>query len=370
MVALMRIIAFAIALLSLGLLADESLPPFELADAKPLPSFTAQFQQTDGWTGADAAYSIPLGRDRLLWVFADTWIGKIENGRRVGARMVNNTFAWQSLRNRSGPLRFFWRTDGDALTAVLRPDGKDAWYWPGDGAVIDGQLYLFCKVARRDDSKPEGFQFDWFGDDLLQIHNPMDEPTVWRFEQRTLPSGLNVPRMSGACLVEGDYLYAYGLLTTAKEKHLNRPLGVARIHRRHLKTMEMSRWEYWCGDRWSDNPEKTAALFRDAAPEMSVSRVRGLPGFVATYTSLGLSANILVRHAPLPEGPWSKPLRVYRCPEEKLMLYGAKAHAALAERDGQLIITYCRNTGSLKEHVERPEIYFPQGVEVRLRISR
>ena len=62
-----------------------------------------------------------------------------------------------------------------------------------------------------------------------------------------------------------------------------------------------------------------------------------------------------------PEGPWSKPLIVYKCPEtdKKIFQYGAKAHPELATRDGQLIATYCRNIGSLADHMARPEDLLP-----------
>src|SRR4051812_32396788 len=84
----------------------------ELVEAKPLPALTRQFQQTEGWTGGDGASSVPLGPERTLWLFADTWIGKIEGGRRVSPRMVNNTAAWQSLQDEKAPLRFFWDRSG------------------------------------------------------------------------------------------------------------------------------------------------------------------------------------------------------------------------------------------------------------------
>jgi hypothetical protein len=50
-----------------------------------------------------------------------------------------------------------------------------------------------------------------------------------------------------------------------------------------------------------------------------------------------------------------------------VFLYAGKGHAELAERDGQLIVTYCRNIGALGEHVKHPEIYAPQVIEVQLR---
>ena len=104
---------------------------------------------------------------------------------------------------------------------------------------------------------------------------------------------------------------------------------------------------------------------------MSVTRVRGIDGYIATYTMIGLSRDIAVRHAARPEGPWSAPLKVYRCPEagEKMYFYSAKAHPDLADRDGQLVLTYCRNLGDLGEHMRRPDVYVPQGVQVMLNVG-
>jgi hypothetical protein len=137
-----------------------------------------------------------------------------------------------------------------------------------------------------------------------------------------------------------------------------------------LKALKL---EYLCrGEKepsWSPTPSSLLELFGDAAPEMTVNRLPGWSGFVATYTALGLGGAIMVRHAPRPEGPWSAALRVYHCPEADrgLLVYGAKSHPELAARDGEMIITYCVNTGSLAEHVARPDIYVPRAVGVHLR---
>jgi Domain of unknown function (DUF4185) len=347
--------------------------PFELTEAQPLPALTRLFHQTEGWTGADSAASIRLGPERTLWLFADTWIGKIESGRRVGPKLINNSVAWQPLKVDKPELRFFWDQAGKQPAALLRPTEPDAWYWPGDGVLVDGQLYLFCKLVRKKAEGEPGFQFDWFANELVQISNPQEEPTAWKVKRRRLPEGKNSLRLGSACVLEGDYLLVYGLFPIAACKPLDKPLAVARVHRKKLADLDNTAWEYWCtgpqGERWNDKLEDPAPLFRDAAPEMTVNRIRGVEGLLATYTSLGLSKEILVRHALKPEGPWSPPLCVYRCPDagDKVFFYGAKAHPELSVRDGQVVITYCRNCGDLGEHVRRPEVYFPQGVEVQLR---
>lgn len=332
--------------------------PFEIRSAEPAPALTARFARTEGWTGGDGAASIPLGGDRVLWSFADTWIGRIEGGRRVGPAMVNNTFALQSGE---APLEFFWKTEAGKPASVLKPEQEGAWYWPGDGVVVEGKLYLFCRLVRKQAGLP-GFEFDVFRCDLVRVENPTEPPPQWRTVRLELPTAL---QFGAASRVEGEHLYAWGLFPPAQLKKLDRPIGVARLPLKRLVAFEAGGWEYWDG-KWGERP---GALFRDAAPEMSVGAVPGIPGLVATYTSLGLSREIMMRHASRPEGPWSKPIGVYRTPEEdaKLLIYGAKAHPELSREEGRVLITYCRNSGSLQEHVERPDIYFPRGVEVRLR---
>src|SRR5262245_38438303 len=105
-----------------SLLAELPPTPFTIDSARPLPALTAKFSRTEGWTGSDGAYSIPLGPKRTLWLFGDTWIGRVENGKRTNSRMINNSAAWQELGDSQAPLRFFWDESGKEPAALLRPD--------------------------------------------------------------------------------------------------------------------------------------------------------------------------------------------------------------------------------------------------------
>jgi len=51
------------------------------------------FTQKEGWTGGDVAASFILPGNRALWVFGDSFIGEVENGRRVNSTLVNNAIA-------------------------------------------------------------------------------------------------------------------------------------------------------------------------------------------------------------------------------------------------------------------------------------
>lgn len=255
--------------------------PLQVASVKPRPDRSAWFVRTSGWTGSDCAYSIRLSPNRTLWLFGDTWIGEVKNGRRVESRMINNSAAWQDLNDHS--LRFFWDDRAADPAALLRPADKDHWYWPGDGALVDGSLYLIGHVMRHKEEGAPGFQFDWVADDLIKIGNPNDPPLRWNIEHRRLPSDLN---LGVACCVEGDYLYVYGLLT-GKKKPLESPLGLARIHRERLAKLDPDGWEVWTGQRWQPGLKGAAPLIRDGASEMSVQKLRGIDGYIMVYMPAG-----------------------------------------------------------------------------------
>src|SRR5580704_7869805 len=87
-------------------------PPV-VKSAVPAPDLDALFYRTDGWIGGDGAYSVALSPRRTLWLFSDTWVGKIRDGRRTDATIVNNTVGVQA-----GP-------GGRVTYTIARgPDGK------------------------------------------------------------------------------------------------------------------------------------------------------------------------------------------------------------------------------------------------------
>lgn len=290
-----------------------------------------------GWTGADAAYSVSLGPDRLLWLFGDTFVDPIVEGRRTSARMIHNSFGITS----GGSTRFF--------PHALSPEEKDSYYWPSDGVVWNGKLWLFMKKVRDVPGGPAGLSFDWWGDDLLEIENYQDDPPDWRVKRHD--AGPLHPGI--ACLVWDDRLLAYGL----QEGRVVLVAYGPDLAPRYLARSAP------CPD-FEASPAKATALFGEAASEMSVFPYRD--GFLAVYTRGGLGPSVVARTASWPGGDWSEPVELYRAPEQGVLLYAGKAHAALSTPE-KLILSYCRNIGALEAHIDRPDVYFPQFVEVKLR---
>src|SRR5690606_34915419 len=66
--------------------------------------------QQQGWLGSDVAKSVRLDEHRVLWLFGDTFIGNVENGRRQpGARFINNSIGIQDLDAPTGSqMTYYW----------------------------------------------------------------------------------------------------------------------------------------------------------------------------------------------------------------------------------------------------------------------
>ena len=129
--------------------------------ATPAPEWSALFDRTDGWTGADGIYSIPLNgietppdtnRTTTLFVFSDTFVGQVdENDHRLpGTTLVNNTAALlKGTQPDPTKISFMVARDKNgnpkALVIPNTPNSKDGqWYWFEDGIADGNQLRVFA----------------------------------------------------------------------------------------------------------------------------------------------------------------------------------------------------------------------------------
>src|ERR1039457_7215774 len=96
---------------------------------KAAPEWDALFQREAGWIGADGAYSIPLGGDTTLWLFSDTFVGKVKEGKRLDACMINNSIALQ--RGTNAPEFFYGKTaDGKPASFIKPQQGpQNDYFW-------------------------------------------------------------------------------------------------------------------------------------------------------------------------------------------------------------------------------------------------
>jgi hypothetical protein len=148
-------IQWALRLLALRLTACAPRP---FVTVSQLPVYYRLFDREDGWTGGDGAYSVALPEDKTLWLFGDTWIGKIRDGRHVDAVLINNSLAIQQGKDPvTAVLHFYYRQSvaGHSEPFIRPLDGRN-WFWMYDGVLAPDGLYLFLMELER--AETSGFR--------------------------------------------------------------------------------------------------------------------------------------------------------------------------------------------------------------------
>jgi Domain of unknown function (DUF4185) len=380
--------------------ADDQQPVMSVT---PDAAWTAVFDRTDGWTGADCAGSVDLGDGRTLWMFGDTWLGKIRDGKRQpGATMVNNSIAvhptekfaaWRPPDPRA--VQFVWgpndKKGKPAAWAVPPPIAGDAasaedWLWCNGGGVVglgpDGKgrrLVVFFFRVRHNPHGQGVWAFTTVGTCFAVIDNVADPPERWRskfydlrhapvgasHDEREVLWGLSVSRERNASGDEGR-LRIFG---TLRKGRFETSLVLARAKFASIDRLD---FEFFDGMAWRPNCEACAKpLAGGLVSEFSVEEMNnaGKPTWVLIQSEPFLGKRIFARTAPKPEGPWSPRRTIYTVPDvaasRAYFTYAAKGHAALS-RPGELVVTYLVNSQNFADVVRDTTIYHPKFLRVPL----
>lgn len=362
--------------------------PLELT-ATPAPAWSALFERTSGWTGADGIFSVPLdGHDApggasgtTAFLFSDTVIGEVlPNGSRAeGAQIVNNTMARLS-GGAPDPARieFLWRTEGEAPRAVFEPEtpgaGPDAWYWNQDGVVSGGTFYSFFL---RLGPAGGGFPFEVVGVNLVSfpVADILNGGLPVNVEQRDTPlfrpdqsergniqfgAGLLLNTAEAGAPHPDGYLYVYGVQNEATKKLL-----VARVSPKDLA--DFGAWRFWDGTEWSPSLDAAAPVTDRISNELSVTPLAD-GRYLLVFQRDSFAPWTAARVGQSPVGPWGEVTNLYECPEAATdpdtFCYNAKAHPHLSE-PGELLVSYNVNTFDFfGDFFRDASIYHPRFIRI------
>jgi hypothetical protein len=332
-----------------------------------LPQYDALFSNEDGWTGGDGVYSVLLNQHTIAWLFGDSWIGQIKNGRHINATLVNNSVAIQSGRSPAeAEIDFYFGRAGDGSPAALmRPADGRGWFWVFDGVMTAKGLYLFLIQVERTAGNAV-FDFKVIGAWLGQVENPKDPPSQWRVRQFKIPwVEFSASRgiLWGSALIQvKDFLYIYGTTEDRQNAVPQKHMILARVPMSMLA--DFSRWRFYADGYWVSDFRRASRLCENVPHEYSVSYLPALKQFALVYSQDGLSENILARLSPDPQGSWSDPIQLYKCPEadwdDSIFCYAAKAHAILSEVPDALVITYIANSVDFNKTANDVRLYRPR----------
>jgi len=321
----------------------------------------------DNWSGGDATYSLVLPGNRVMWLFADSWIGGSVGAdhRRNGQMLIHNQVVIQddpsspSLRNAFRP--------GASGQAVFEPPEPGMVMWPAAPVLVDATTVQV--TLRRVNGSTGGIE----GIDLATISlDPFDVVSLdsTAFTEKawvpsTCPNGAftDHTQFGAAIASDGTYTYIYGIencgipsdfLSSRGYMHLARVLG----------TDLTGSWEYYGGESsegtsiWRASSAGTARLeVRGSVPNAGeeYSVVRTASGTYRMVTSALTIGGIKVFTAPAPHGPWTLSSTVWpQTPETdavaygdtsgpgtmcRLWTYGTKEHPAF-NTPGRITISY------------------------------
>ncbi len=346
-------------------------PSSKSYSAQPIPQYDAAFARSDGWTGGDGITSVDMGNEKVLWLFSDSWIGPVVDGKHSGATMINNAIAIQQGRDVSkANISFHWKTDNQGkASAFITPDDNVGWFWLFGGILSNDKLYLtMIQTIKTEDNSAFGFQHIamW----LTEIENPNDDPNQWRTTQLKIPYSKFAKAgntfFGSSLMLDKGYIYLYGVNENWAKGPSGRSVIVARAPTDSVT--RFNTWQFYGDGQWQSDWTACSQFFNAAAPEYTVNYQPCLKKYVTIYTENGMSKNILMRTSPTPTGPWSKPQKLYECPEQNwhktYFCYEAKAHPELSAPN-ELTLTYVCNSMDFWQMAKDARIYRPRFVRIK-----
>ena len=328
-----------------------------------------------GFCGGDAAYSI-AAKDLSLWLFGDSFYGKIEDGKRKDCLLPRNCIAIDKHLDKKGKLQF--QISAADFFAAPKPDGS--YFWPGDGVYLNKNRFLiFQHLIKTDTALPAPFQFRISANYATYLDiAPFKAKSQAKIITKSLEIKTEDSLLALACLKERekegnksrDYLYLYNT-AERMSKAGSHPCTISRLPLEEIANPEkiaqaIANMEWW-QDGWQRNQKQAAILFADGASEMSVVRIPGLKRLYAFYIPADKSA-IMMRSAKRPEGPWSDREEVLALkPGDGLFCYSVKAHPEYSRKHGQLSLTYNVNATDSNRLFADSSLYFPKAIKIEVK---
>lgn len=298
-----------------------------------------------------------------VWLFSDTFVGDVlPDGRRApGTKFVNNTIAHQKA---PGQVDFFHAGSAEKPQAVFTPPDGKGWFWVHDAqADKDGKLSVLLGQFDKTD-QGGALAFEAVGGWLAQMEVTPEGPKVSGYQK--LPHFQKGDRAKGqpsvfygsSVLKDGPYLYVYGV----KDYDFSKESVVSRVKSQDLSNPE--KWEFFNGQEWSSDNQEAKPVADNVSVEYSV-HATAHGDYVMVAQGGGLSADVQVRRAPRPEGPWSEPETVWTAPEQKGsdLAYNAKAHPELSDERG-LLVSYNLNSLDWNRNLQVADVYRPRFIRI------
>ncbi|MHC0432150.1 DUF4185 domain-containing protein [Streptomyces sp. O3] len=344
----------------------------------------------DDWSGGDGTHSVRLPDGRVLWLFSDTYLGRVN----PPPNLAGQPHSWRAestplLRN-SGVLMSAAGRLERTLPAPLFPDpAPRQWRWP-----------VAAKVEARTPGASERVVRV-----LLWTRETGAGPWIYGVPLATEVATLSLPdlRLEGIVKVSDQsavadpasrvlygttavdldgYTYVFG---GSDEQATARPTSAAHLARvPDGRLAEPAAWEYWDGTGWDTRDRHARPVLGDGDRKgvgSAFTVVRDGSSWVLLTMAAGAEGLTTVTSywACSPSGPWHGPAKAFVPPlpadsaaRRDAAAYNPQAHTALGGRGGELVVSYDVNwldprpQAGLSHITRNVALYRPRFVRLRL----
>lgn len=269
------------------------------AEPRDAAGWTRLFRGLDGdWAGGDAALSVRLPDDRLLWLFGDTFVGDVldDGSRAPGTRIVRNSAVL---------------TRGTCAVSVTPgratlPGRGSTWLWPTSAAVTttsasgSATVAVFTQRMRRTGDGAWGFG---------RVGAAVVTMTVRRDGAATVAGVRDLPESDvlwgAATVVQGATTYIYGTRTVDEPLVFGRELLIARAPTATVR--DQGTWAYRTATGWSARSSDAAVVLpaRTGVSTTPTVVVRGGSFRIVTKPQEFLDDRVVELTSRSPFGPWT-----------------------------------------------------------------
>lgn len=337
---------------------------------QPDSSFTDRLLPPDaeGISGADGTLSIDLGAQGSLFIWGDSFIGPVENDRRVLSTkfILGNT---ATLWNGQTACSLYGGTFEEPLPFIATDSSeKDlTWYWPGDGYIEGQQLYLFMSKYGNKRGHLGPFAFTYQGCDFVVV----DRRTMRVQSRHSLLDSNSSVHYGHGVLRVGSYLYLYG--SEADNVQFRSEIHVMRFPWRD-GVPELSSPQYWDGHRWNRHADSSRALegiYSAVSEQFSIRQINGKI-VLLNQDRYQVPGQIYLYQSTRPEGPFINEQLIHTIQEpeleqDSLFTYNAMMHPQI-RRHGCFLVSYNVNTFRDQLAWEKASVYRPRFLWIPLSI--
>jgi hypothetical protein len=353
----------------------------------PAACSSGNFPCAQGWLGADAAYSVDLGAGKSLWLFGDTFVGPASATSRTQATgFVRNSIAISTCSGQNCTFQYYWSGMGTSSQgAVFAAPGID-WFWPMDGFVYNGTLYL-ALMQMHATASGGAFGFAYSGAQLASISNYTEPPSQWNITYQNLNTGEEAIPGASIVVAQGpggnpdplnpqgaDFAY---FLTVVPVTNSSPQMALLRLPLSQLDIAARpgnTNWEYLKSDSswgtWLDTstvlPGDHAVVINPGATEMTVRYHSSTNQWIAVFP-LGLDNKAHYSLSSSLTRGWGQSEDLFAYPEMQpgnanytanVFCYATKEHVEL-ETAGQLFVTYACNSVQASDVTNNMSLYRP-----------